>query len=153
MLEKPNIQDEKIVACLRDYYGLTVAQVAFLPLGADANAAVYRVVAEDKTPYFLKLHSGSFDETAVLLPRFLHDQGIRQIIAPIPTTAGRLWGSLERFTVILYPFIDGKNGWEVELTDSQWIEFGAAFRQISQADSAARTKKPASARNLCSKMA
>lgn len=35
MLEKPNIADEDIVACLRGAYGLEVARVVFLPLGAD----------------------------------------------------------------------------------------------------------------------
>ena len=47
MLEKPDLQDEKFVACLQNEYGLHVAQVTFLPLGVDLNAAVYRVVADD----------------------------------------------------------------------------------------------------------
>ena len=58
MLERPDLQDERIVACLQKEFGVPVAQVAFLPLGADLNTAVYRVVAEDGTPYFLKLRSG-----------------------------------------------------------------------------------------------
>ncbi|MCX6030017.1 MAG: hypothetical protein NT169_12070 [Chloroflexi bacterium] len=78
MLEKTDLQDERIVACLRDEYGLRVVQVAFLPLGADLNTAVYRVVADDGTPYFLKLRGGVFDETSVALPKFLSDQGIAQ---------------------------------------------------------------------------
>ncbi len=57
MLEKPDLQDEKIVACLRDEYGLPVVQVAFLPLGADLNTAVHRVVVDDETPYFRYLKS------------------------------------------------------------------------------------------------
>jgi spectinomycin phosphotransferase len=65
MLEKPDLKDEKIVACLQDEYGLLVVQVAFLPLGADRNTAVYRIVAGDETPYFCKLRSGVFDETSV----------------------------------------------------------------------------------------
>ena len=82
MLEKPDLQDERIAACLQDEYGLRVVQVAFLPLGADLNTAVYRVVADDETPYFVKLRRGVFDETSVALPKFLSDQGIGQIIAP-----------------------------------------------------------------------
>jgi hypothetical protein len=42
MLEKPDLQDERIFACLQDEYGLLVVQVAFLPLGADRDTAVYR---------------------------------------------------------------------------------------------------------------
>jgi spectinomycin phosphotransferase len=42
MLEKPDLQDEEIVACLQDEYSLPIVQLAFLPLGADQNTAVYR---------------------------------------------------------------------------------------------------------------
>jgi spectinomycin phosphotransferase len=130
MLEKPNLDDEKIVDSLRDQYGLAIAEVEFLPLGADANAAVYRVTSDEQTPYFLKLRSGLFDETAVTLPRFLYDQGVQHILAAIPTTSGQLWGYLDDFALILYPFIDGQNGWEAILSQRQWIEFGTAFRRI-----------------------
>ena len=88
MLEKPDLQDERIAACLQDAYGLRVVQVTFLPLGADPNTAVYRAVADDGTPYFVKLRRGDFDEIAVTLPKFLSDQGIAQIIAPL-TRPGR----------------------------------------------------------------
>ena len=133
MLEKPNIPDETLVACLYADYGVTVTEVTFLALGADANTAVYRVAAANQTPYFLKLRSGVFDETSVLLPRFLHDQGIQHIIAPLATRAGRLWehlDALDGFNVLLYPFIEGDNGWEVALTDSQWVKFGVALKAI-----------------------
>jgi len=133
MLEKPDLQDERIITCLQDEYGLHVVQVTFLPLGADFNTAVYRVVAEDGTPYFLKLRSGLFDETSVTLPKFLSDRGIEQIIAPLTTTTGQLWASLPAFKVILYPFIEGRNGYEVILSDRQWSEFGAAIRDLHTA--------------------
>jgi spectinomycin phosphotransferase len=41
---EPDLNDEDIMACLRDAYGLTVDKVTFLPLGADFNTAVYRVI-------------------------------------------------------------------------------------------------------------
>ena len=90
MLEKPALPDENIIACLQTAYGLTINQVTFLPLGADLNTAVYRVVTADTTPYFLKLRSGPFAEAAVTLPKLLSDQGIRQIIPPLATQAGQL---------------------------------------------------------------
>lgn len=51
MLEKPDLEDERIIACLNDDYGLPVAQVAFLPLGADRHTAVYHIVAGDGISY------------------------------------------------------------------------------------------------------
>jgi len=130
VLEKPDIPDEKITACLRDQFGLLVVQAAFLPLGADRNTAVYRATAEDETPYFVKLRRGVFDETAVTLPKFLSDRGIRQIIAPLATQTGQLWASLDAFKVILYPFVEGHNGYEVDLSDRHWGVFGTALKRI-----------------------
>ncbi len=133
MLEKPELQDEKIIACLRDEFGLPIVRVDFLPLGADVNTAVYRVVGDVGTPYFLKLRCGVFDETSVKLPRFLHDQGITQIIAPLATEAGFLWAILDAFHVLLYPFVEGRNGFEVHMSERQWVELGAALKAIHRA--------------------
>jgi spectinomycin phosphotransferase len=133
MLEKPDLQDDKIMACLQAEYGLSIIQVTFLPLGADLNTAVYRVVVEDETPYFLKLRRGVFDETSVVLPKFLSDQGIGHIIPTLPTRTGQLWTNLDAFKVILYPFIEGRNGYEVDLSDRHWRDFGAALKRIHTA--------------------
>jgi spectinomycin phosphotransferase len=133
MLEKPDLQDEQIIACLQDTYGLCVVHVAFLPLGADPNTAVYRAVANDETSYFVKLRRGVFDETSVALPKFLSEQGITQIIAPLTTTTGQLWATLDAFTVILYPFVEGRNGYAVALSKRHWRDFGAALKRIHTA--------------------
>ena len=141
MLEKPDIQEEKISACLQESYGLHVLRLTFLPLGADVNAAVYRAVAErvadgvtgGERVYFVKLRRGLFDEIAVTLPKFLSDQGIEQIIAPIATTTGRLWATLGDFTMILYPFVEGHNGYEITLSDRHWGALGTALKRIHTA--------------------
>jgi spectinomycin phosphotransferase len=130
MLEKPDLADEKIIACLQDEYDLQAARLAFLPLGADQNTVVYRVDGQDGIPYFVKLRKGDFDEIAVRLPKFLCEQGIRQIIPPLAARSGRLWAVLEAYRLILYPFIEGRDGYQVNLTDRQWVEFGQALRHI-----------------------
>ena len=129
MLEKPDIPDETIAACLRNEFGLSVTQVDFLPLGADQNTAVYRAREADTT-YFVKLRSGNFNQTAVVLPVFIHDQGVRQIILPLETRNGKLWANLDTYKLILYPFIDGWSGYEISLSDRQWRDFGAAIRRL-----------------------
>ncbi|MDP6455759.1 MAG: aminoglycoside phosphotransferase family protein [SAR202 cluster bacterium] len=134
MLEKPDIQDESIVACLLDEYGLNVVQITFLPLGADRNTAVYRATTDDATPYFVKLRLDNFDETSVALPRFLSDLGIGQVMAPLATKTGQLSASLNAFRLILYPFVEGRNGYEVDLSDHHWVEFGAALKGIHTAE-------------------
>ncbi len=130
MLEKPDIPVARIAACLQAAYGITAVQIIFLPLGADQNTAVYRIETANETAYFLKLRSGAFNETAVTLPHFLHDQGIQQIITPLTTKTGQLWARLDAFTAILYPFVNGRNGREVKLSAAQWITFGAALNKL-----------------------
>jgi len=130
MLEKPALADHLILSRLQDDYGLQVARLTFLPLGADVNTAVYRVDSVDKMAYFLKLRKGGFDEISVTLPLFLKAQGIQPIIAPLETRAQEQWASLDAYKMILYPFIEGKNGYEVALSDPQWVDFGAALKAI-----------------------
>src|SRR5215212_2321781 len=114
MLEQPDLPDEQLIACLQRDYSLQIAQVDFLPLGNDLNTAVYRVVADDARPYFLKLRSGAFDEITVAIPRLLSEQGMAQAIAPIGTNAGQLWARIGDFAMILSPFVAGRNGFEVD---------------------------------------
>jgi spectinomycin phosphotransferase len=137
MLEKPDVPDETLRTCLRDHFGLRITEIVFLPIGNDVDTAVYRVVADDATPYFLKLRSwrrsGHFDATAVTIPHFLHEQGIAQIIAPIATRDGQLWARLDGFAVILFPFIAGHNGFATPLTALQWIALGVALRKLHTA--------------------
>jgi spectinomycin phosphotransferase len=130
MLEKPDIQDEKIIACLRVAYGLRILQLAFLPLGGNLCSAVYRASAEDGTLYFCKLRCSEFEEISVELPRFLSEQGLTQIIPPLPSKTGQLWAELEAFHVILYPFVEGMSGFEEKLTGRQWADFGTALQRI-----------------------
>ncbi len=84
MLLKPHLPDAQIVDCLRREFGLTVESIEFLPIGADADTAVYQAITE--TLYFVKLRGGDFDEMTIVVPHFLGTQGISQMIAPIPTT-------------------------------------------------------------------
>jgi spectinomycin phosphotransferase len=133
MLEKPALQDKEVIDCLQAAYRLDVVQFAFLPLGADRNTAVYRVATEDETSYFVKLRGGVFDETSVALPRFLSDLGIEQIIPPVRTETGQLWSSLDAYKVILYPFVEGHNGYEVKMSERHWYAFGTALKRIHTA--------------------
>ncbi len=127
-------------------------QLTFLPLGADEGSAVYRVVADDGTAYFLKLRKG-FEEITVTVPLFLKSQGIQEIIAPFETKSKQGWADFGAYKMILYPFIEGKNGFEMELSDSHKRTFGAALKRIHTAKIPLELKRRHSARNIFSKMA
>jgi len=130
MLEKPELKDEKIINCLRNEFGLIVEKLSFLPLGADLNTAVYRAATSDKTTYFVKLRKGGFNEASVMVPNFLSDLGIKQIIPSLTTQTGQFWANLNSFKVILYPFVEGHNGFEKKLSNKQWVEFGTALKRF-----------------------
>lgn len=130
MYEPPDLPESRIAGRLSDAYGLPVRRLEFLPVGADIHTAVYRVETAQGSAYFLKLRR-HFDPVTVLVPRFLSEQGVRQVAAPLRTRDGELWsGGLEGYTAILYPWIDGRSGFEQELTAEQWTTFGAALRGI-----------------------
>lgn len=92
------------------------------------NTVIYRALARDGPPYFARLRRGNFKEIAVTLPKFLSDQGLKQIIPPLATAAGLLWTDLDEYTVVLYPFIEEQSG--ASMTDRHWYEFGAAMKQV-----------------------
>jgi len=129
MLTKPDIADELIISRLQEEYGLHITSLTFLPLGADMGTAVYRVVVDDGTLYFLKLRKG-FDEIVVTVPIFLKTQGIQEIIAPFETQSNQGWADFGEYKLILYPFIEGKNGFQMDLTDNHKREFGEALKKI-----------------------
>jgi spectinomycin phosphotransferase len=132
MLEKPDIPDNFIIFHLEKQYGLNVAQFEFLPLGADQGSAVYRVVTNDGTVYFLKLRKG-FNEIVVTVPLFLKSQDIDAIIAPLETKSKQCWADVADYKMTLYPFINGKNGFDIEVTDQHKRSLGAALKRIHMA--------------------
>lgn len=133
MLEKPDLSDEAIISCLQAEYGMQMVDIAFLPVGGDLSTAVYCAVADDATPYFCKLRRDVFDEISVEIPKYLSEQGIAQIIPPFTTKTGELWAKLDTFRLVLYPFVEGTSGYEVELSERQWADFGAALKRAHSA--------------------
>ncbi len=133
MLEKPNLDEGKICACLEGEFGLSIRSLSFLPLGADVNTAVYRAEDQHGAAYFVKLRSGDFNPLTVTLPKALNEQGLAQVIAPLETPNGRLWADLEAYKLILYPFIEGQDGYQVTLSAQQWDELGRALKTLHSA--------------------
>ena len=129
MLEKPDIKDELIISRLQEEYDLRVAELTFLPIGADSRTAVYRVLAEDGMAYFMKLRR-KFNDVIVRVPLFLKESGVQEIIVPYETKSSQHWADFGEYKIILYPFIEGKDGFEMELSDHHRRTLGAAFRKI-----------------------
>ena len=104
--------------------------VTFLPLGYDLIAAVYKVITEDGTDYFLKIRVGPVHESGLLIPWALAKRGIRNVLAPLPTRSSELWCSCAGSSLVLYPFIAGENAMIAGMNDEQWREFGATLHAV-----------------------
>jgi spectinomycin phosphotransferase len=130
MPERPALQDEQIIHCLRDEYGLDVERISSLALGADVDSSVYRVITKHGKDYFLKSRKGNFNEASVIIPSYLSAAGIQQVIPPLRTQKDRLWADIDPFKVILYPFVEGQAALDIKMTEGQWIEFGTALKRF-----------------------
>lgn len=130
MLEKHTLSD-LIISCLNTDYGIKVATLTLLSAGADINASIYRTQTLDQTSYFIKLKHGHHDSNTEIV-ELLRSAGIQQIIPPVKTIHGKTTQRIDDFTLIVYPFIDGQDGFNRNLTNDQWIKLGKVLRQVHE---------------------
>jgi len=134
MIEKQPLSPQRIIDSLNTDYGIVVATLTFLPLGADMNASVYKAHTRDGLSYFVKLKRGHHHDISVTLLSSLQNSGIQQIIPPIKTIHGREAQHIDDSTLIVYPFVEGQNGFCYNLTDDQWVTLGKVLRQVHEFD-------------------
>ncbi|HLK55410.1 MAG TPA: phosphotransferase [Chthonomonadaceae bacterium] len=130
MRQPPELSENTLIDCLRTHFDLPVVTCRYLPIGYDMNAFVYEALTAEGDSYFVKVRDGAIPLPSLLVPRLLIEQGISHILAPLRTLAQSLWCSLERYSVIVYPFIHGENAKLVGLSEDQWREFGATLNAI-----------------------
>ena len=134
MIEKQPLSLKRIIDCLNTDYGIAVATLTFLSLGADMNASVYKAHTPDGLSYFVKLKRGHHHDISVTLLSLLQSSGIQQIIPPIKTIHGKPTQHIDDFTLIVYPFVEGQNGFCYNLTDEQWVTLGKVLREVHEFD-------------------
>ncbi len=132
MIEKQSLSDQRIIDCLNTDYGIKVATLTFIPLGADMDASVYKAQTYDQSSYLVKLKRGYHHDIGAIIQLLLHDAEIQQIISPIKTNHGQPTHHIDDFTLIVYPFIEGQDGFSRDLTNDQWITLGKALRQVHE---------------------
>lgn len=132
MREKQPLEVQRLMGCLSSEYGIEVAALTPLALGADINASVYKALAHDKCSYFVKLKRGHDHAMSATLSTLLYEAGIEQIIPPIKTIHGQLIQPIGDFTLLVYPFVEGQDGFSQDLTDEQWVILGRVLRQVHE---------------------
>jgi spectinomycin phosphotransferase len=128
MLEKPNLPDAEITALLAERYGLSAPRPVFLPVGNDVGAWSYRIDTS-AGQFFLKVRLGPGYEPALSVPRYLREQGIEPVIAPLPARGGVLRVRSGAYRLALYPYIQDAR-LPGGLTPEQWAVLGEAARRI-----------------------
>src|SRR4051812_1413932 len=124
MYEPPvDLPEATLEAGLRTHYGLEVSATTLLSLGQDTAAWVYRVQTA-AAAYFLKVRRGARNVPGLVAPRYLHDQGVIQVVAPLLTSQGTLWADVAGYTLTLYPFVAGNTGMAQGMTSAQWRAYG-----------------------------
>jgi spectinomycin phosphotransferase len=124
---EPDLAADRLIDYVGEQWGLAATGVRFLPIG-DALSAHYRVEAGQ--PYFLKLRRGGLADLPVAVPRLLAEQGVRQVIPPRLTRTGPLTAELDGYAATLCPYVEGRTGFQRDLSDRDWIELGAALRAV-----------------------
>lgn len=129
-----------IINCLSSYYLIEVITIAQLPLGADINASIYKAEARDQKAYFIKVKRGPFHDVNISVLELLEAAGIQQLIPPVKTVEDKQIQQMDDFTLIVYPFVQGQDGFSRSLTDEQWITLGRALRRVHEVDVPASLK-------------
>jgi spectinomycin phosphotransferase len=128
MASEPHTTKQQIADHLREAYALDVRDVALIPGRTHAEATVYRVEADGSSYFFKLTHNQPPNSLSVV--QHLARAGITQVPAPAKSRDGLLTTAIGALSAILYPFIEGENGFTHPLTDQQWIALGAAVRAI-----------------------
>jgi spectinomycin phosphotransferase len=126
---------EKLISdCLKVNYGIDVEVLTPLSLGADVDAFLYKAEAYNHSQCFVKIKRGLQNNTCAIVMSLLRNAGIQHIIPIVKTLSGESNQLLGNFTVMVMPYIEGKDGFSRDLTDDQWILFGRVMREIHEID-------------------
>lgn len=130
MINPQFFSPQQIILALKTHYGIIASLLTPVAGGADLDAQTYKAEGIDQKTYFVKLKQGHDQTVGIALQSALYEAGIAQLIAPIKTIDQRLCQPLDGFMLTVYPFIIGKNGFDLPLDKNQWIALGHALRQI-----------------------
>ncbi|MDQ2995095.1 MAG: aminoglycoside phosphotransferase family protein [Pseudomonadota bacterium] len=134
MLIKHPPTDQIIIDCLNADYGINVVMLTVIPLGADQGSSVYKAIAQDQSSYFIKLKHDHHHGISVDIVELLRKERIQQIIPPIKSVHGGSTQHLQDFTLIVYPFIEGQDGFSRALSHEQWLTLGKTLKQVHETD-------------------
>ena len=132
MDEPRDLTQEALAEAMRRGYEIDVVAMEFLAVGEDENAWVYRVDTEDaSTRYLLKVRAPTeSNEAASAVQRYLYESGVPHVVAPLRSTTQSLSVREGRFSLTVYPFIEGSTGVDAGLSEQHWRALGYLVKQL-----------------------
>ncbi|MDQ3689247.1 MAG: aminoglycoside phosphotransferase family protein [Chloroflexota bacterium] len=128
MLKDPGLHADELTETLRAAYGIHASALAFIP-SYDPHAASYEVTTRENS-FFLKVWFDDVHEATLRVARTLHEAGVPNILAPIPTFSSALYTPMQDRTLVLQPFRRGQNAMVAGMSTTQWRTFGATLRAV-----------------------
>ncbi|RBQ15547.1 hypothetical protein DP939_34805 [Spongiactinospora rosea] len=123
MRDAPHLPSETIREALDAHFGLKPAILEFLPLGNDSASWSFR--ADD---HFLKVRAGDGRMPGAAVPALLRD--LPHVLAPLPTTSGAPYATVNGFALALYPLLDAAPAVEVGMSAEHWRTIGKAISTL-----------------------
>ena len=129
MPEDPGLDPRELADAVRTGYGIEATAFEFVP-GYDMRAASYSIAATDGR-WFAKVRFVPAPDAPLEVPRALLDAGISNVLAPSRTLASALSHPMgDGRTLVLYPYVAGRNAVAAGMTADQWRAFGATLRAV-----------------------
>lgn len=132
MREQSFISESCIIDCLKINYGIEIDSLTRLSLGADIDALVYKAQTHTTLSYFVKVKYGHHVDISTMIVEMLHNAGIQEIIPVVKAINGQKTQQIDDFTLTVFPFVNGQDGFNRDLRDDQWYRLGKVMRQIHE---------------------
>jgi spectinomycin phosphotransferase len=126
---KETLLRQTIIEALNTSYGIQVGMLTLVAGGADLDATTYKAESGNRS-YFAKVKRGALNPIFPAILELLNTSGIQQVIAPMKTIQGHTVQQVEDSHLMVFPFMDGKNGFDCELTHFQWVTLGETLKKI-----------------------
>ena len=123
------IPEDKISQRLKSGWGINAATLTQLYLGTGRDTGTFRADAADGR-YFLRL-ARTVSENGIAVSLLLSKLGI-PAVAPILSSTGNAWESVEGYLMVVYPLIDGEPIVTEKLTPLDWRSVGSGLRAVHE---------------------
>jgi spectinomycin phosphotransferase len=121
-----------LVDALRSSYGIVASRLEQAERGKDFAASVHRVYVDAPAPrYIVKLRpAGAPRNVAAAVARHLADSGVPGVVAPVRSNTGSVSAVAGAHSLTVYPFIDGRLGIDMPMSDASWRALGRFARRL-----------------------